>query len=132
MAIKRIFAFSILIFPLAGFGQNPSVIKLQCDGAYTDYTSADLRDVPTRGMYIEVTEKKVKIFGAPGFDTTYNVTNTSEIGIGFQAATNSDYEGFLNRYSGALTLTQRINNADGSWRAKTGISGTCKKALALF
>jgi len=132
MTVKKISILIALIFPIAGFAQNSSAVKLQCDGAYTDFTAADLRDVTARGIYIEISDKKVKIFGAPGFDTTYNVTNTIEIGIGFKAATNIDYEGFLNRYSGALTLTQRINNADGSWKAKTGINAICKKAIALF
>lgn len=132
MAIKNIPIICALIFPIAGIAQNSGIVSLHCDGTYTDYTSSDLRDVPTKGIYVEISDRKMKIFGAPGFDAEYIVTNTIKTGIGFEAVTNGDYQGFLNRYSGALSITQRNANSDGSWKAKTGINATCKKAVALF
>lgn len=132
MLINKIALTLMLCSPLVCMAQTAVSSKLQCDGTYTDYTSSDLRDVPVKGIYIEIYGKKIKIVGAPGFDTTYLVINTAEHGVLFQADLNKDYEGFLNRYSGMLSVTQKQYNPDGTWKAKTGISAACKKAVPLF
>lgn len=123
----------VLCSPLLCFAQATAASKLQCDGTYTDYVSTDMRNVPIKGIYVEVSEKKVKIVGAPGFDSPYVISSNAENGVGLQAVSNGDYQGFLNRFSGELSLTQRFDvKQDGTWKVKTAISAVCKKATPLF
>ena len=113
--------------------QTSGVSRLQCDGTYNNYISSDLRDIPVQGIYLEVSDKQVKIVGAPGFDTTYAVTRNLEGGVGFQAHSTKAYSGFLNRFSGQLSLSE--HNAEGasvSLKVKQTISATCRKATPLF
>lgn len=123
----------VLCCSALGFAQSPAVARLQCDGTYNNYTSSDLRDIRIQGIYVEISDKQVRVVGAPGFDSTYVVTNYSEGGVGIQLSSNHGYFGYLNRFSGQLSLTERgEEGAKGSWKAIQTISASCKRATPLF
>ena len=113
--------------------QDSGVTKLQCDGTYDNLTSTDMRDMPVKGIYVEVSGDRVKILGTVGFDATYSVTTRPENGIGFQLESNPSYGGFLNRFSGELYLMEKGSVAkDGSFKLKQLMSAVCGKAKSLF
>lgn len=113
--------------------QDSGLTKLQCEGTYNNYTSSDMRDIPIKGIYLEISSDQVKVLGAPGFDATYSVITRREDGVGFQVESNSSYGGFLNRFSGQLFLTEKGPIAkDGGYKLKQGISAVCGKAKSLF
>jgi len=113
--------------------QGAGIAKLQCEGTYDNYASADARDVPIKGIYIEVSDDQIKVLGTVGFDATYSVVTRREDGLGFQLDANSSYGGFLNRFSGKLSLLEKGTTAsDGSFKLKQAISAVCGKAKSLF
>ena len=113
--------------------QESAVTKLQCEGQYDNYTSTDMRDVPMKGVYVEISGDRVKVLGAIGFDATYSVITRREDGVGFQLESNPSYGGFLNRFSGQLSIMEKGAVAkDGSFKLKRGMSAACGKAKSLF
>src|SRR5262245_65158280 len=104
----------ILVSTLSGAPEFET-IKMQCQGSYSNFQKSDLRSVPISGIYIEISEDQVKILGAPGFDSMYSIVTRKETGIGFQIASNTSYGGFLDRFTGQLSLMQEgPAKSDGS------------------
>jgi len=113
--------------------QDSGIAKLQCEGTYDNYTTTDVRDVPAKGIYVEVSGDRIKVLGTVGFDATYSVVTRREDGLGFQLESNSSYGGFLNRFSGKLSLLEKGAIAsDGSFKLKQAIGAVCGKAKSLF
>ena len=115
--------------------QESAVTKLQCEGKYYDNTSTDTRtkDVPMKGIYVEISGDRVKVLGAAGFNATYSVITRLENGVGFRLESNPSYGGFLNRFSGQLSLTEKGAVAkDGSHKLKQMMVAECGKAKSLF
>ena len=113
--------------------QDAGITKLQCEGTYDNYTSTDTRDVPVKGIYVEVSGDRVKVLGAVGFDAIYSVITRREDGLGFQLESNPSYGGFINRFSGQLSLMEKGAIAkDGSFKLKKGVSAVCGKTKSLF
>lgn len=113
--------------------QESAVTKFQCEGKYNNYTSTDMRDVPIKGIYVEISGDRVKVLGAVGFQGTYSVITRREDGVGFRLESNPSYGGFLNRFSGQLSIMEKGAVAkDGSFNAKQMMSAECARAKALF
>jgi hypothetical protein len=106
--------------------------RLQCSGTYDNYLMENARDIPAKGVYVEVSEKHVKVLGAPGLSATYSIITRNDHGIGFQLHSDGAYGGFLNRLSGDLSLMQTEAAANGSKKAIQMLSATCVKARPLF
>ena len=86
-----------------------------------------------KGIYVEIAGDRVKVLGAIGFDATYSVITRREDGVGFQLESNPSYGGFLNRFSGQLSIMEKGAVAkDGSYNLKQGMSAACGKAKSLF
>ena len=115
--------FLLAFFPALCNAQDLNATKLQCEGTYTNYTAPDMRDLSVNSIYIEISADRVKVIGAPGFDSTYSVINRIENGLGIQLDSNKSYGGFLNRYSGQLSLMEKGEvGKDGSYKLKQSIS----------
>lgn len=131
--IKFIALSLLAFFPALCNAQDLSAAKLQCEGIYTNYTLLDMRDIPINGIYIEISGDRVKVLGALGFDSTYSVINRLENGLGIQLDSNKSYGGFLNRFSGQLSLTEKGEvGKGGSYKMRQSISALCSKARSLF
>jgi hypothetical protein len=130
---KMIIVFILVSSSALCSAQDQSPIKLQCEGTYSDFSKPDIRDIPVKGIYIEISGNRVTVLGAPGFDSTYSVINRMENGLGIQLDSDRSYEGFLNRFSGELSLMEKDNIAkDGSYKIKQMLSAVCYKARSLF
>jgi hypothetical protein len=132
--MKRTIAITLLasISALCN-AQDSGVTKLQCEGTYDNYTSADMRDAPVKGIYLEISGDRVKVLGTVGFDATYSVITRRENGVGFQLESNPSYGGFLNRFSGQLSLMEKgAKTEDGGFKLRQVMSAVCGKAKSLF
>ena len=113
--------------------QDLGTTKIQCEGTYNNYSSTDMRDLPVKGMYVEISGDRVKVMGAIGFDATYTVVTRREDGLGIQLDSDRSYGGFINRFSGQLSLMEKGEvEKDGSFKVKQGIDALCSKAKSLF
>lgn len=132
--MKKFIALSLLaFFPVLCNAQDLNATQLQCEGTYTNYTAPDMRDLPVNSIYIEISGDHVKVLGTPGFDSTYSVINRLENGLGIQLDSNKSYGGFLNRFSGQLSLMEKGEvGKNGSYKIKQSISALCRKARSLF
>ena len=132
--MNRTFACALLAFSFAPCGaQDAQVTRLHCEGTYNNYGDAELRDISAKGILVEVSGDKVRIQGSIAFDTDYSVTTRLETGLGIVARSNQSYSGFLNRFSGQLSLSERGEAAkDGTYKVRQTLSATCKKAAPLF
>lgn len=129
--MNRAIAITLVsLFSMTALADNSGVTKLMCVGTYDNYSSSDLRDIAVKGMYIEITSKRVKVIGFPGFEATYTVVNNYENGIGIQHDSEKNFSGFINRLSGQLWLSETAS--DGSKKLKQAITATCTKAQTLF
>ena len=130
---KAITLTILIFFSALCSAQDLGVTKLQCEGTYDNYTSTDMRDMAVKGMYVEISGDHVKVLGSVGFDATYSVVTRRENGLGFQLASNQSYGGFLNRFSGELSLSEKGEvEKDGSFKMRQYISALCGKAVSLF
>ena len=111
--------------------EKPQATRLQCQGTFTSF-APQLGDVSVSGIYVEVSEDNIKVVGAMGFDSIYSVVSRREEGIGFRLNSDPAYEGFLNRFSGELSLSQKGKAKDGSPSYLKLIKATCSNAHALF
>lgn len=131
--IKFIAISLLAFFPALCNAQDLSAAKLQCEGTYSNYTLPDMRDISVNSIYIEISGDRVKVLGAPGFDSTYSVINRLENGLGIQLDSNKSWGGFLNRFSGQLSLTEKGEvGKDGIYKIRQSISALCSKARLLF
>jgi hypothetical protein len=133
--VSKAIALCLLVFPsIACCAQNQDSARLQCEGTYDKYTSSsELRDIPVKGIFLDISEDHVTVQGAVGFDATYSIITRRENGLGIQLDSDASYSGFLNRFSGELSLAQKGDQKkDGSYKLKQHISATCKKAQPLF
>jgi len=107
---------------------------LECHGTYSNYSSANIREIAVSGIYIKVSNDSVKVHGTMGLDANYSVTNRQENGIGIQLASNAAFSGFLNRFSGQLSLMERDGavKPDGSFQVRQILNAICAKASSIF
>ncbi|WP_447731652.1 hypothetical protein [Rhodanobacter soli] len=107
---------------------------LVCHGTYSDYSLASVRDSPVSGIYLQVSNDRVKVQGAAGLDGTYSVIHRLENGIGIQIASNQAFSGFLNRFSGKLSLMEKdgMVKPDGSFQVRQILNADCAKAHSIF
>ncbi len=125
----------IILFFSSAFcdAQDQNPVKLQCEGTYSNFSKHDKSEIPIKGIYIEILRDRMTVLGAPGFDATYSVTNRPDNGLGIQLDSNKSFEGFLNRFSGELSLVEKGKVAkDGSFKIRQLINAVCHKASALF
>ena len=113
--------------------QDSGLTKLQCEGTYDNYTSSGVQDIPIKSIYLEISRDRVKVVGALELDASYSVTTRLEHGVGFLLESNSSYGGFLNRFSGQLSLFEKGPiRKDGSYDLRQLIRAVCGKAKPLF
>ena len=131
--INRIIAITLLVSTSTlSSAQDLAITKLQCNGTYTNF-GMQLQDVPLNGIYIEISGNRVRVFGAAGFDGTYAIVTRLEHGMGLQHEFNHSYGGFLNRFSGTLSLTEKGKiGSDGSYKLNQLLTAMCGKAKLLF
>ena len=126
---------SIIVFVFAfspAFASDSTITKLQCDGAFSDFEQ-QVENVAFKGMYVEVGSSAVRISGAPDFDGTYEIVNRKDEGVGFQSGKNKDIEGFLGRFSGQFSVSEKAGlNSDTAPKVKRFIRAVCAKAQPLF
>ncbi len=124
----------LLLTSVLSNAQDHGPIKLQCEGKYTNFSKAEYRDLPVKGIFVEILGDRVKVVGAPGFDATYSVIKRFENGVGIQLDSNSSFGGFLNRLSGELSLAEKDEvQKDGSFKKyRQIINATCRSARPLF
>ena len=80
-------------------------------------------------LLLSLTDDLVTISGSPYFDGKYTLTTRTESGVGFESLSNSTYSGFLNRYTGQISLIHKGDSlSDGSFRVRQLISGKCSLA----
>jgi hypothetical protein len=120
-------AVSVLVLsPALCNAQEPT--RLQCEGTYDNYTIAGAREIPIKGIYLEISGERVKVEGALGFNATYSIITRKENGIGFQLESNQAYGGFLNRFSGQLSLMEKAS----AETVNQTLTAFCSKARPLF
>ncbi len=130
---KIVIVFALVFSTSLGNAQDHNLIKLQCEGTYSDFSTPGARDLPVKGIYVEITGDRVSVHGSPGFDSVYSVTNRSENGLGIQLDSNTSYGGFLNRFSGELSIAETSKvRIDGNYKIKQMLNAVCNKARALF
>lgn len=128
-----VFVVLVLAFGFNGAAYSKDIVRLQCDGKYSNFREPDMHDLPIDGIYIEVLDGKIKISGATGFESDFLIIRNSAAGIGFYSALGSTQEGYLNRYSGRLSLSEREIYADSNGpKLKILINAKCKKAAPIF
>ena len=132
--MRRTIAFALFATSLVPCtAQETQVTRLNCDGAYNNYTDSDLRDISIKGILIEISIDKIRIQGSIAFDTDYLIISQLETGFGMVAQSNRAYSGFLNLFSGQLALNERGETAkDGTFKLRQSLSATCRKATPLF
>ncbi len=103
-------------------------VRLKCQGEYSDYSDTKIRDVPF-SLSVEVGADSVKVLGSPGLDAVYQIHLRREDGVGFRFAANPLFSGFVNRYTGKISLLEKMSNSD---RYAKLFSGECQTVRALF
>lgn len=123
----------LLLLPVTAYSQPTSkATKLQCKGTYDDFQVENARNIQVQGIYIEI-GSNIQISGSPGFDATYLVTTRKKDGVDFQLPDNPSVVGYINRYSGELSLMVKGAPApDGGVKIKRMVSVTCAKAEPMF
>jgi len=116
------------------YAQDAGTTKLQCEGTYTNFAYPDMRDVPIKGIYVEVSGDRVKVLGTTAFDASYSVITRREDGLGFRHESNPLYNGFLSRFSGELTVMEKgaIVKDGVMSQLKQILNAVCRKAKPLF
>jgi hypothetical protein len=131
LSMKAVITSVVLtLIPVAGVPGESNVTRLHCEGEYTEFAATGARHVPIKGMYVEISGAWVKVSGALGFDSTYSVITVRDDGIGIQIDSNKNFNGFINRLSGELSLMEDADEANK--RVRQFITATCRKATALF
>lgn len=113
---------------------QPTPIKFQCQGTFTDYDAQTPQAAPVSGVYVEVADNDVTVTGSPGFDAVYSIITKLDKGVGFQYESDPDYSGFFNRLDGNIDILQKNGPTqnDGSFKVHKVMQLTCQKANALF
>ncbi len=82
---------------------------------FSDYRNGAPSDFPIDGVSVRVTQTLVIIAGSAGFDGEYEISLRRDDGIGLIARQNPLYGGFLNRFSGKLSLQLAKNRERSSF-----------------
>lgn len=113
---------------------QPMLLKFQCNGTYTQRDQGNPLELSLNGASIEISDTHVNVSGAGVFDGSLRIINNLQNGIGFQSEQDETISGFFNRFSGELSLLDRIGpkNADGSFQLSTNSSLKCQNASPMF
>lgn len=110
---------------------NQEITRLQCDGEYSNFVTG-VENIANTGGYVEVHKSHVKVVSVLGFERTYVVNLTNESRICFVASDGKNMDGCLNRFTGNLSLYQRVKLVDRLDRIDQLWSGKCSPARPLF
>ena len=105
------------------------VIRLQCDGNYSDFSN-DIRNVESRGDFVEIKKDTVRLVAFVTFGGTYRIDFTDEARILFTSPTDLSFSGNLSRLSGQIILSVKDPSNENKLRAL--YSGACRPAKPLF
>jgi len=125
--MRKVLCLLILIAS-ASVHAKQEITRLQCDGEYSNFVTG-VKDIADTGGYVEVQKSRVKVVSVLGFARTYVVNLTNESRICFVASDDKNMQGCLNRFTGNLSLYQRVNQSD---RLDQLWSGKCSPARPLF
>jgi hypothetical protein len=117
-----------MLIASASVHAKQEITRLQCDGEYFNFVTG-VKDIADTGGYVEVQKSRVKVLSVLGFERTYIVNLTNESRICFVASDDKNMQGCLNRFTGNLSLYQRVNQSD---RLDQLWSGKCSPARPLF
>ena len=117
-----------MLIAAASVHAKQEITRLQCDGEYSNFVTG-VKDIADTGGYVEVQKSRVKVVSVLGFERTYIVNLTNESRICFVASDDKNMQGCLNRFTGNLSLYQRVNQSD---RLDQLWSGKCSPARPLF
>jgi hypothetical protein len=118
----------LMLIAAASVHAKQEITRLQCDGEYSNFVTG-VKDIADTGGYVEVQKSRVKVVSVLGFERTYIVNLTNESRICFVASDDKNMQGCLNRFTGNLSLYQRVNQSD---RLDQLWSGKCSPARPLF
>lgn len=118
----------LMLIAAASVHAKQEITRLQCDGEYSNFVTG-VKDIADTGGYVEVQKSRVKVVSVLGFERTYVVNLTNESRICFVASDDKNMQGCLNRFTGNLSLYQRVNQSD---RLDQLWSGKCSPARPLF
>ena len=132
--VVRLGAYALLLSLVAitVHSQERNSTKLQCDGVFSDFVQK-VENVAVRGMLVEVQSSTLRIAGGAGFDGVYEVVTRKDDGIGFRSPTKPNVEGFLGRYSGQISVSEKTDDkAHSPTNVTQLVRAVCKKADPLF
>lgn len=111
-----------------------TALKFQCSGSYTQHTNGTSQEFALAGVSVEIGDSYIDISGANVFDGTLAIINRLENGIGFQSPRDETISGFFNRFTGQLSLLDRLGpkNADGSFQLSANSALNCQNAHPMF
>ena len=114
--------------------QQVATQKFQCNGSYTKRIPGTPEEFTLSGVAVEVGDTFVVVQGAAVFDGNFKIINHLDNGVGFESPRDETLSGFFNRFSGELSLIDRLGpkNADGSFQVSANSSLICKTANAMF
>jgi hypothetical protein len=132
--VKRLLTGLALLFaaPSETWAQQ-TVIRLQCDGKYTDF-SAGRDEFQSDGDFIEIGESTVRLFGFVWFGSdegqTYRISHNTNTGVGFIFPTDQSYSGHISRLSGQLSISAMDRTKKN--KIRYFYDGVCRPAKPLF
>ncbi|OGS01250.1 MAG: hypothetical protein A3G41_05855 [Elusimicrobia bacterium RIFCSPLOWO2_12_FULL_59_9] len=126
-------SFALLLVAASAAQAQQGVTRLQCDGTYSDYVQ-NIRDVPTRGVYLEIRKGEVKVYSVPAFGTNegtiYRTNRETEASVCFILASNDNLYGCVNRFSGEINLMKQSTTDKN--KMDSIFLGNCRTAKPLF
>jgi len=120
--------------PLQVATPQPVALQFQCNGTYTQRDSGVPQQFSMTGVVVEITDNDISISGAAAFNGTHAIVNKQASGYGFRNSQDETIEGFFNRFSGELSLIDRLGpkNADGSFQVSANSVLHCQNANPMF
>lgn len=108
--------------------------SFQCTGTYTQRDSQPSQEFTMSGVFVQIAGDRINLKGAAVFDGSHNIINRQANGVGFMNSQDETIEGFFNRFSGELSLIDRVGqkHADGSFKLFATATLNCQAANSLF
>jgi len=107
-------------------------ISLLCVTKYSDFVN-NIRDVAVDGVIVKVTGKNVNVINAAEFSSNnlnlYETTVFGDDSIRFKNKSKPLYSGFINRYSGKISISEW---SDDEKRLLKLLEGNCELANKKF